>query len=195
MTKMRINAVTPEQFDAQFQKIATELTTAPLEQIDQVYARLLMLLSQSEEGLIAFLKRCNKRQLQTALTMLDTATTVQNSPDVIDALKQTQARFPDLDLTASLDAARIAYARLQLLDEQLSQAPGKKDDKSQKEARFNALLAQAQQGDAQAQYRVALHYYFGNGVARDYAQAKLWADKAREQQYEPALLFNELPTA
>ena len=43
------------------------------------------------------------------------------------------------------------------------------------------LQAMADQGDALAQYNLALRYYFGRGVAQDYAKAMKWYRKAADQ--------------
>src|SRR5262245_25447992 len=45
---------------------------------------------------------------------------------------------------------------------------------------FATRLAQAQAGDADAQFEVAQAYQFGTGVAEDAAQARVWLQKAAE---------------
>ena len=186
MTKSVQPQLSPEEFDAQFREIANQLRVAPIETIDDCYARLLKLLSYSEATLVAFLKRCTGAQLQTALTALDMAVVVQASPAVVEALEQTARRLPEYDLESCLLAARSAFAKKIVL------ALNGTDDATRQE-RFAELLRQAEKGKASAQFRVALHYYFGNCVEKDYEQAQTWAEKAREQGYPPALLFFELP--
>ena len=39
----------------------------------------------------------------------------------------------------------------------------------------------AEQGDAKAQFNLALRYYKGEGVTQDYAEAAKWYRKAAEQ--------------
>ena len=43
------------------------------------------------------------------------------------------------------------------------------------------LKAQAEKGDAQAQYNLGVIYYFGQGVAQNYAEALKWIRKAADQ--------------
>lgn len=51
---------------------------------------------------------------------------------------------------------------------------------------FASLLAQAGQGDAETQYRVASHYMSGDGVARSDADAAVWLGKAAQQGHTAA---------
>ena len=44
----------------------------------------------------------------------------------------------------------------------------------------------AEQGNAEAQYRLGLSYYNGEGVPKDYAQAAFWWRKAAEQGEDTA---------
>ncbi|WP_428898440.1 hypothetical protein Dip518_000638 [Parelusimicrobium proximum] len=45
-------------------------------------------------------------------------------------------------------------------------------------------MAAAQQGDAEAQYIMALAYYEGKGVKQDYKKANYWLTKTNEQVFE-----------
>ena len=59
-----------------------------------------------------------------------------------------------------------------------------------------ALKKRAEQGNARAQFNLALCYYWGNGVAQDYAEAAVWYRKAAEQgnaeaQYHLGICFTE----
>jgi len=47
--------------------------------------------------------------------------------------------------------------------------------------RFGALKRRAEQGNAPAQFSLGLCYYWGSGVAQDYAEAAKWYRKAAEQ--------------
>jgi hypothetical protein len=49
-----------------------------------------------------------------------------------------------------------------------------------------AYLRKAKQGDAEAQYQMALRYYFGYGTKRNVSEAALWAQKAAAQGQERA---------
>lgn len=58
---------------------------------------------------------------------------------------------------------------------------------------FDATLADAIQGDEEAQYALGQMYYFGNGVDKNYTEAKKWYKKAAEQGYSDAIeRYNEL---
>lgn len=52
---------------------------------------------------------------------------------------------------------------------------------AQKKGIDAALLAKANAGDAEAQYKIGNMYNFGDGVRRDYAQALVWYRKGAEQ--------------
>ena len=147
MTKSVQPQLSPEEFDAQFREIANQLRVAPIETIDDCYARLLKLLSYSEATLVAFLKRCTGAQLQTALTALDMAVVVQASPAVVEALEQTARRLPEYDLESCLLAARSAFAK------KIVFALNGTDDATRQE-RFAELFRQAEKGKASAQFRV-----------------------------------------
>ena len=59
---------------------------------------------------------------------------------------------------------------------------------------FSDTKALADQGDAQAQFNLALMYYEGEGVPQDYAEAIKWFRKAAEQglaaaQFTLALMY------
>jgi TPR repeat protein len=61
---------------------------------------------------------------------------------------------------------------------------------------FSDTKALADQGDAQAQFNLALMYYEGEGVPQDYAEAIKWFRKGAEQglaaaQYNLALMYYE----
>jgi TPR repeat protein len=51
---------------------------------------------------------------------------------------------------------------------------------------FNTLQSQAQSGDREAQYLLALAYDDGRSVARDFAVSRNWMLKSAEQGYVPA---------
>jgi len=51
---------------------------------------------------------------------------------------------------------------------------------------FAQLRADAEKGDAQAQYNLGVSYANGQGVPKDKAQAKQWYRKAAEQGFEQA---------
>ena len=54
---------------------------------------------------------------------------------------------------------------------------------------FDSLLARAEAGDAEAQFKVGKHYQTGDkhkGVEQDYAQAAIWLRKAAEQGHAAA---------
>ena len=51
---------------------------------------------------------------------------------------------------------------------------------------FNALLAQAEAGDAEAQYQVGQCYYHGEGVEKNLKEAVKWCQKAAKQEYAEA---------
>ena len=60
---------------------------------------------------------------------------------------------------------------------------------------FAAMLARAEQGDAQAQHLVGRRYYFGDGVIEDRKKAVEWQTRAAEQghataQYILGLLYS-----
>jgi hypothetical protein len=57
--------------------------------------------------------------------------------------------------------------------------PGRPVEESVSE--FDSKLKAAEQGDAEAQWRLGLMYEFGEGVAQDYAEARRWYRKAAEQ--------------
>lgn len=50
----------------------------------------------------------------------------------------------------------------------------------------NVYRARAEQGDAEAQLKVARMYYYGKGVPQDYAEAARWCRKAADQDYAKA---------
>jgi uncharacterized protein len=58
--------------------------------------------------------------------------------------------------------------------------------KAMSQAQFNALLANAQAGDATAQYQVGRAYEMGRPVPRDLDEAGRWWLKSAEQGYAPA---------
>ena len=49
------------------------------------------------------------------------------------------------------------------------------------DAELNALIQQAEQGDAISQYNLGVEYYVGGRVEQDYAQAAEWFRRAAEQ--------------
>src|SRR5712691_10293523 len=51
---------------------------------------------------------------------------------------------------------------------------------------FYALREPAAAGDAQAQFALANHYFYGVGVPQDYSQALLWYNKSANQGFAPA---------
>ena len=51
---------------------------------------------------------------------------------------------------------------------------------------FNELVEQAQQGDADAQFKVGYYYYLGKVVKRDVSEAEKWFRKAAEQNQAKA---------
>src|SRR5713226_2575978 len=51
---------------------------------------------------------------------------------------------------------------------------------------FYSLRQSAAAGDAQAQFAVANHYYYGLGVPQDYSQALMWYLKSANQGFAPA---------
>jgi TPR repeat protein len=58
--------------------------------------------------------------------------------------------------------------------------------KAMSPAEFEKLLANAQAGDAAAQYQVGSAYEIGGPVPRDYNEAERWLLKSAEQRYNPA---------
>ena len=61
---------------------------------------------------------------------------------------------------------------------------------------FNALKKRAEQGNARAQFSLGLCYYWGSGVAQDYAEAAKWYRKAAAQgnadaQYHLGVCYTE----
>ncbi len=55
------------------------------------------------------------------------------------------------------------------------------EDPEQKQSRYEEILTRAEQGDAKAQYNLALMYYKGKGVPQDDQEAAKWYRKAAEQ--------------
>jgi hypothetical protein len=51
---------------------------------------------------------------------------------------------------------------------------------------FYAVREPAAAGDAQAQFALANHYFYGLGVPQDYRQALLWYNKSANQGFAPA---------
>ena len=51
---------------------------------------------------------------------------------------------------------------------------------------FYSLRGPAAAGDAQAQFALANHYFYGVGVPQDYSQALLWYNKSANQGFAPA---------
>jgi len=51
---------------------------------------------------------------------------------------------------------------------------------------FYSLREPAAAGDAQAQFALANHYFYGVGVPQDYSQALLWYNKSASQGFAPA---------
>ncbi|HVS86634.1 MAG TPA: hypothetical protein VHF01_00280 [Candidatus Acidoferrum sp.] len=49
-----------------------------------------------------------------------------------------------------------------------------------------SLRAQADAGDAKAQFALANHYFHGREVPQDYAQALIWYRQASDQGFAPA---------
>ena len=43
------------------------------------------------------------------------------------------------------------------------------------------LIKQADEGDAEAQFRLGMAYYNGNGISKNYSKACYWFKKAVEQ--------------
>ena len=54
------------------------------------------------------------------------------------------------------------------------------------ENEFYSLRGPAAAGDAQAQFALGNHYFYGRGVAQDYRQALLWCSKSANQGFAPA---------
>ncbi len=68
------------------------------------------------------------------------------------------------------------------------------EDPEQKQSRYEEILTRVEQGDAKAQYNLALMYYKGKGVPQDDQEAAKWYRKAAEQgnakaQYNLALMY------
>ena len=51
------------------------------------------------------------------------------------------------------------------------------------------LLAEAEQGNAQAQYQLAVFYHNGQGVPKNYTEAAKWYEKAAQQGHTKAALY------
>jgi TPR repeat protein len=51
---------------------------------------------------------------------------------------------------------------------------------------FYAVRQPAAAGNAQAQFALANHYFYGLGVPQDYRQALLWYNKSANQGFAPA---------
>ena len=62
-------------------------------------------------------------------------------------------------------------------------------DTTQNEQALRKLQQSAENGDAQAQYRLAVLYHKGQGVPKDYGQAASWYLKAAEQGHAKAQLY------
>ena len=54
---------------------------------------------------------------------------------------------------------------------------------------LNELLEQAEQGNAEAQYKLGICYFLGRGVEKDPAKAVRWFKKAAEQGHANAQLL------
>ena len=52
--------------------------------------------------------------------------------------------------------------------------------------KFQEYQAKAEQGEAEAQFKLGFCYDGGRGVAKDYVKAAKWYRKAAEQNYAPA---------
>ncbi len=181
---MTTRQLTREEYDAQFDALGRALRKADLDKIDAVYEKIVKFMTDHDEETILFLERCSTPQIQTALVVLDLVATVLGSEKFIYALVDASKRFPNLKFESALDAARRAYAR------QLTTRPP--EGKSKREA-FEELRAQAESGDAKAQFQVALRLYFGSGFERDEETARQYAQRAVEQGFAPAILFRDLP--
>ena len=61
-----------------------------------------------------------------------------------------------------------------------------KMDKTEEDVHFEYYLKAAEQGDVKAQYKVAVYYDEGKGVAQDLEKAEVWYTKAAEQGHASA---------
>ena len=62
----------------------------------------------------------------------------------------------------------------------------REDKRHERKAAFAQLQTQAQTGDAQAQFRLGMLYASGPAAIRDETRAKLWVERAAEQNYADA---------
>src|SRR5512137_697502 len=87
-------------------------------------------------------------------------------------------------IAASFAIALVSSARAQAPLQASTQPTAPPPDNE-----FYALRQPAAAGDAQAQFALANHYFYGLGVAQDYRQALLWYNKSANQGFAPAQNF------
>ncbi len=176
-----------KKFAEQFDKLRHALRQAEDDQIDEVFSALVSHLTSSETECKNFLLHCGDEQIRTVLLVLDDAAAVFANQDFLQTIKDVQTRFPQYDLTASMDA--LAYS----IAEKARAAMSKKERGANREKVLASIFSKATSGDPEAQYRLALRCYFGVDGKKDYAAAREWAQKAIDQGYVPAAIFRDLP--
>ncbi|MDD3590045.1 MAG: SEL1-like repeat protein [Thermoguttaceae bacterium] len=174
-------------FEERFEKLRLAFRQAEGDEIDDVFAAIVSHLTSSEEECKQFMLRCNYTQMRTLLLVLDDVASAFANVGFLQTIKQLQARFPQYDLSGSMDV--VAYMIAELAHVEFS----KKDRRVSREKILKELYAKAAAGDPEAQFRLALRCYFGSDGRADYDVARKWAQKAIDQGYAPAAIFRDLP--
>lgn len=177
-----------KRFEEKFEKLRLAYKSAEDDKIDDLLADLAKLLRSSQPLCSYFLLNCNDDQMRFAILALDEVAEEFCDVEFLATLKQAQRRFPLRDLTSAMDA--VAYA--------VAEEAFKKDSKREKTLtdRVKAtakLKIHAEDGDPEAQYLLALRYYFGSVGGPNYAEARKWADIAIENGCVAAEIVRDLP--
>lgn len=175
------------KFEEKFEKLRLLLASAPKDKVGDIFADLLLLLTDSQEDCSNFLLACDLEQFKTAAPLLDETSRRFADFDFLTTLKKVQFRFPMFNLSTRLDVAALAVAKKALA------AITRKDRPGSVQKIVDVLYEKANANDPEALYALAIRLYFGRGVERDYAAARKLANDALELGYAPAALFRDLP--
>ena len=181
-----------KKFAEKFEKARLELVEAKErneEEFDAAFVNLAEHMTSSYKECRYFLQNCTDEQFRVVLLVLDDIADEFAGPEFLRDLKALQTRFPQYDLTSSMDLAAIATA------ERVHEELVLKDSSFRKGVAraLDELRDKVVKGDANAMFKLALCYYFGTGTKVDYDAARKWAKKALENGCEEAAIISDLP--
>lgn len=177
-----------KKLEDKFEKLKLEYESAKGDKKKSVLADLAKLLKSSQDPCQYFLVNCSVEQIRFANLVLEEVAEAYADCEFLEALRDAQRRFADVDLCDAMDSA--AYA--------IAYAAFKKETKREKTLSDRVkgtarLKIRSEDGDSEAMYLLALRYYFGSVGSPNYKEARRWAELAIQNGYQDAAVVRDLP--